>query len=229
LASKLSALFIEVYQANSADEEFSVSAEAVAKRSLKNLCLAYLSRTAEDAHLDLCDKQFASASNMTDQHAALRFLVHSSSAAQTVKSNALDSFYNQWSHEPLVVDQWFSIQAANPLPGTLEKVNKLMEHGDFNIKNPNKVRSLIGAFCGQNHINFHNKDGSGYAFLADRIIQLDSLNPQIASRLLAPLTRWKKYDPARQKMMIDQLGRIRAKDDLSKDVFEVVEKSLADA
>ncbi len=228
LAQNLAELFFAVYQVNSGQEEFSITAGAVAKRSLKNLCLAYLTRTSNESYLEHCNEQFAQADNMTDQHAALRLLVNCPDITEESKQSSLDAFYQQWSHEPLVVDQWFSIQATCTLTGTLEKVKNLMKHVDFKFQNPNKVRSLIGAFCGQNHINFHNSDGSGYEFLAEQIMQLDTLNPQIASRLLAPLTRWEKYDPSRQKLMIKQLGRVRAKEDLSKDVFEVVEKSLAD-
>ena len=101
----------------------------------------------------------------------------------------------------------------------------MIDHKVFDIKNPNKVRSLIGAFCSQNHIHFHNRDGDGYEFLADRVIQLDEINPQIAARLLAPLTRWKSVDEKRQGLMQVQLQRIKASSTLSKDVYEVVEKS----
>src|SRR5690606_11963887 len=114
-----------------------------------------------------------------------------------------------------------------PLPGGLERVKALMEHPAFNLKNPNKVRALIGAFAGQNLINFHQADGSGYRFLADIVIRLNVLNPQIAARQLAPLTRWRKYDSARQALMRGELERILASGELSSDVYEVVSKSLA--
>jgi len=227
LGSKLKDLFTRVYQQNSEPEKYSISAEAVARRSLKNLCLHYLMQGG-DEFVDICESQFSSAANMTDQNAALRCLVQSPYGEQSMKNIALARFYEQWQHEPLVVDQWFSVQASCSLPGTLERVKTLCGHADFNIKNPNKVRALIGAFCGQNHVNFHVASGAGYEFLADKILLLNSINPQIASRLLAPLTRWKKFDPLRQKLMQQQLVRIRASADLSKDVFEVVEKSLAD-
>ena len=137
----------------------------------------------------------------------------------------LDSFYSQWRHEPLVIDQWLVAQAIDPSEGALCRVKALIDHKVFDIKNPNKVRSLIGAFCSQNHIHFHNRDGDGYEFLADRVIQLDEINPQIAARLLAPLTRWKSVDEKRQGLMQVQLQRIKASSTLSKDVYEVVEKS----
>ena len=124
-----------------------------------------------------------------------------------------------------MVDQWFVAQAMCQLPGALSRVKVLLDHPDFEIRNPNKVRSLIGAFCGQNHIGFHDPSGSGYEFLADQVLLLDKLNPQIASRLLTPLTRWKKFDARRQGLMQVQLRRIKAAENLSKDVFEIVEKS----
>ena len=183
-------------------------------------------RTGEEDWIQRCYWQFEGASNMTDQMAALRCLVNSSApSARELADRALTAFYDAWQHEALVVDQWFVVQATCGLPGTLERVQELLSHPDFEIRNPNKVRSLIGAFCGQNHINFHRSDGAGYAFLADQVLVLDKLNPQIASRLLTPLTRWKKYDPKRQSLMQVQLQRIKASGDLSKDVYEVVEKS----
>jgi aminopeptidase N len=137
----------------------------------------------------------------------------------------LSSFYSQWRHEPLVIDQWLVTQAIDPSDDALQRVEALMKHEVFDIKNPNKVRSLIGAFCSQNHVHFHNRNGDGYEFLADRVIQLDEINPQIAARLLTPLTRWKRLDEKRQGLMQMQLQRIKATGSLSKDVFEVVAKS----
>ena len=163
---------------------------------------------------------------MTNQSAALRSLVNSKTElGSQLAEQALVNFYEQWSHEPLVVDQWFAIQATAQVPGALAKVNVLLDHEAFEIRNPNKVRSLIGAFCAQNHIGFHDESGDGYEFLADQVLVLDKLNPQIASRLLTPLTRWKKYDAKRQALMQAQLQRVKAQDGLSKDVFEIVEKS----
>jgi aminopeptidase N len=158
--------------------------------------------------------------------AALRALVFYGEAShRDLKQEMLDSFYSQWRHETLVIDQWLVTQAIDPSEGALCRVKALIDHKEFDIKNPNKVRSLIGAFCSQNHIHFHNRDGDGYKFLADKVIQLDAINPQIAARLLAPLTRWKSFDEKRQGLMQVQLQRIKASSTLSKDVYEVVEKS----
>lgn len=164
---------------------------------------------------------------MTDVSAALRLLVNCPMPeAGSVTTVALAAFYDKWQDEALVVDQWFSIQASAVLPGALDRVKRLMSHPAFSIRNPNKVRALVGAFCAQNPLHFHDVSGAGYEFLADRIIELNALNPQIAARQLTPLTRWKKYDLTRQQLMREQLQRIAAQKDLSKDVYEVVAKSL---
>ncbi len=227
LAARLGDEFRKVYLANREDGEFSVAAESVARRSLKNLALGFLARTGTQAAIQDCYSQFKKADNMTDQHAALRLLVHSPHTEETLREQAVEEFYSQWAHEPLVVDQWFQIQATCPAAGNLARVQALLDHEKFNIRNPNKVRAVIGAFCGANHVNFHNRNGSGYRFLADQVLTLDKLNPQIASRLLTPLTRWKKFDSQRQGLMTEQLQRIKSCEDLSRDVFEVVEKSTA--
>ena len=228
LASALEARFAAVFEANKeeAGTAFSASAEAMARRAIANLSLSYLVRTGKQSWLDACAAQFENATNMTDQAAALRNLVNSpAELAVGLRAAALESFHAQWQHEALVVDQWFAVQATNTLPGALSRVEALMQHADFDIKNPNKVRSLIGAFCGQNHVGFHAVDGSGYRFLADRVIELDRLNPQIASRLLTPLTRFGKFDAVRRELMQKELARIKAVEGLSRDVFEVVAKS----
>ena len=199
--------------------------EHFARRSLQNIALSYLSLSGKSEVVAATLEQFENSDNMTERLNALAILVNSPFEAE--KALALASFAEHFKDNPLVMDQWFSVQAASPLPGGLQRVQQLMEHPAFTIKNPNKVRALIGAFAGQNLINFHAADGSGYRFLADLVIQLNALNPQIASRQLAPLTRWRKYDSARQALMKAELERIRSSGELSSDVFEVVSKSLA--
>jgi aminopeptidase N len=207
--------------------EFSVAAAAIAERSLKNTALGYLSLLSEKQSIDLARQQFAQATNMTDEMAALAVLVNADQeGADSVRDEALKDFYTRWQHEALVVNQWFVVQAGCHLPGGLERVQQLMQHEAFTLKNPNKVRSLIGAFCNGNAINFHHPDGAGYEFLADQILTLNGLNPSVASRLLTPLTKWRKYDPQRQGLMKSALQRILKEPELSKDVFEVVSKSL---
>lgn len=227
IAQSLAAKFALLLELNSAQEVYRADAAGIARRALKNTCLGYLLRTANVHWLQACQQQFEHADNMTDVSAALRLLVNCPlPEAAALTESALASFYSKWQDEALVVDQWFGIQASAVLPGALERVHKLMLHPAFSIKNPNKVRALIGAFCAQNPVHFHDISGAGYAFLAERILELNVLNPQIAARQLTPLTRWKKYDATRQDLMRAQLQRIAACEDLSKDVYEVVAKSL---
>ncbi|WP_053870475.1 aminopeptidase N [Pseudomonas putida] len=216
------------YQANRAvsrSTAYVASAEHFARRSLQNIALSYLMQSGKQQVLEATLEQFEHCDNMTERLTALAVLVNSPFEAERAK--ALAAFAEHFKDNPLVMDQWFSVQAASTLPGGLARVKALMQHPAFTLKNPNKVRALIGAFAGQNLVNFHAADGSGYRFLADLVIELNALNPQIASRQLAPLTRWRKYDDARQALMKGELERILASGELSSDVYEVVSKSLA--
>ncbi|MFZ6047106.1 aminopeptidase N [Pseudomonas sp. CR3202] len=216
------------YQANrTASRETAYVAEAahIARRTLQNIALSYLMQSGKAEVLEACLEQFNDCDNMTERLSALAVLVNS--GFEKEKADALVRFAEYFQDDPLVMDQWFSVQAGCGLPGGLERVQALMQHSAFTLKNPNKVRALIGAFANQNLINFHRADGAGYRFLADHVITLNALNPQIASRQLAPLTRWRKYDAARQALMKAELERILASGELSSDVFEVVSKSLA--
>lgn len=204
---------------------YAADAAQIARRSLQNIALSYLMLARSEEALDVCVEQFEHADNMTERLAALAVLVNSPFDAD--KANALAKFAEHFKDDALVMDQWFAVQAACPLPGGLERVQALMHHGAFTLKNPNKVRALIGAFANQNHVNFHRIDGAGYRFLADQVIALNALNPQIASRQLTPLTRWRKFDQTRQVLMRAELERILASGELSGDVYEVLSKSLA--
>lgn len=198
------------------------------KRALRNGCLAYLLTPDLDGRLDLdlLDlgvQQYRTSDNMTDGISALTCVVNADLATGT---ELLADFHTRWRHDPLVVDKWLILQAGCTLPGTLERVRKLTVHPSFTHKNPNKVRALIATFCATNHSQFHAADGAGYIFLADQVLLLDPLNPQIAARMLTPLTQWRRYDAGRQALMQRQLERIGAVRSLSDDVREVVEKSL---
>ncbi|MDO8332717.1 MAG: aminopeptidase N [Pseudomonas sp.] len=195
-----------------------------ARRSLQNIALSYLLLSERPQVLAACLEQYEVADNMTERLAALACLVNS--PFEVERAQTLADFAEQFKANPLVMDQWFSVQAASGLPGGLQRVQQLMTHPAFTLSNPNKVRALIGAFAGQNLINFHAADGSGYRFLAEQVISLNASNPQIASRQLAPLTRWRKYDAPRQALMKAELERILASGELSSDVYEVVSKSL---
>ncbi|MCV6589395.1 MAG: aminopeptidase N [Marinobacterium sp.] len=225
LAVQLKEPFQAVYDANCQSESYSPDAASIARRSLKSLALNYLMATQDAQVLSQVQQQFAEADNMTDQLAALAAVVHSPS--EQLGQQLLDQFYHRWMNESLVVNQWLTVQASSPQPGALQRVLALLEHEAFDMRNPNRVRALLGGFCGQNPTAFHAADGSGYRFLAEQVIVLNALNPQIASRLLTPLTRWRKYDAARQLLMKEALQQILDSGELSKDVFEVVSKSLA--
>ncbi|MBX9764236.1 MAG: aminopeptidase N [Pseudomonadaceae bacterium] len=230
LSAALFDLFWQRYQRNrdvSRSSAYVAEAEHFARRSLQNIALSYLMLSAKNEVLAACLEQFEHADNMTERLAALAVLINS--PFESEKAVALASFAEHFKDNALVMDQWFSVQAACALPGALQRVEQLMQHSAFTLKNPNKVRALIGAFAGQNLLGFHQADGSGYRFLADQVITLNALNPQIASRLLAPLTRWAKYGSERQAQMKAQLQRILESGELSSDVYEVLSKSLAKA
>ncbi len=220
LASSLKDDFVGLKKKLESKAPYSPDAVSMGKRALKNLALSYLS---EIGMSQLCYEQFRAADNMTDAMAALGCLANSECAE---RQPALDAFYQKWRHDPLVVDKWLAVQAASRLPGTLARVKELLGHSAFDLKVPNKVYALIRSFAA-NHVRFHAADGAGYAFLADQIIALDALNPQVAARMARAFDRWKRFDANRKEKSRKQLERIRDHAGLSKDVMEIVVKSLA--
>jgi aminopeptidase N len=222
LAQCLRDRFVAVYEANQSGE-YRNDAAAIGRRSLKNRCLDYLMQLEEPFTLELCLRQYRGAGNMSDELSALGLLANRTCPE---RAEALDDFYRRWRHDALVLDKWFALQATSQLPDTLMEVKALLYHPDFSIRNPNKVRALIGAFCQSNPVRFHAADGSGYGFLAGQVVTLNALNPQIAARMLNPFTRWRKYDLNRQALMRAELERIRQTPALSPDVYEIVVKSL---
>ncbi|GAB4334862.1 MAG: aminopeptidase N [Desulfobulbaceae bacterium] len=228
LARRLQSELLEIYHENILQGPYRFTAEDAGRRSLKNTCLSYLLSPDSDGNvapglLDLAERQYRETDNMTDRIGALRAVAN---ADRTRGDALLADFYEQWRDDPLVVDKWLTIQALCTLPGTLERVRELTGHPAFVLRNPNKVRALIGAFCQSNQFHFHRADGSGYEFLGDFVLRLDPMNPQIAARLLTPLTTWKRYDANRRELMRTQLERIMATERLSADVAEVAGKSL---
>ncbi len=224
LATALRDDFLRVYRENADDAPYAPEPEQIARRSLKNVALAYLMAIEDEEGIELAREQFAADHNMSDVRHALTLLVHSS--RDELSEPALKAFGETWAHDPLVMDQWFAIQVTRPQPDVLDRLKFLMRHPAFSLKNPNKVRALIGTFAGQNRVNFHRLDGEGYRLLADVVIELNRLNPEIAARLITPLTRWARFDEERQALMKAELERIRA-EELSPNVYEVVEKALA--
>jgi aminopeptidase N len=224
LAFALQDDFKRVYLIHHRDESGKFHAGAVGRRRLKNACLGYLNQLESSDTYNLVLEQFEQARNMTDQMAALSAIVNSQHPA---KSASLDRFYQQWQQEALVIDKWFALQASSSMPNTFATVQALMQHPAFDMKTPNRVRALIGAFSQANPVHFHAQTGEGYRFLADQVLALNTLNPQIASRMVTGFAQWRRYDQHRQNLMKQQLQRIIATQPLSPDVYEIASKSLA--
>ncbi len=223
VAETLKGDLLLAYQAFATSGEYKPDAASAGQRALRNLCLSYLMELDDNASFGLCMTQFEQADNMTDTMAALTALANRDFGE---RQSTLDRFYRKWSAEPLVVDKWLAVQAASSLPDTLDHVKALTQHAAFDLRNPNKVFSLIRTF-GANQVRFHAADGAGYAFLADQIIRLDPINPQIAARVARCFDRWKKFDDQRQKHAHEALNRIRTSPDLSTDTTEVIARALA--
>jgi aminopeptidase N len=223
IAEALRKPLLEAYRANETEGPYSPDAASAGRRALRNLCLGFLMELADEQARALCLEQYQRSDNMTESFAALGLLANCECPE---REPALARFYARWKDESLVVDKWLSVQATSRLPGTLARVRELLAHPSFDIRVPNKVYALIRAFAA-NHVRFHAADGAGYAFLADQVLALDKLNPQVAARMARGFDRWKRFDPARQALAGAQLARIRDTDGLSRDVAEIVGKALA--
>lgn len=193
-------------------------------RRLKNVVLGYLVSTADPAAIEAARAQFDQADNMTDAQAALSLLVDQDHPA---RDEALSAFYERWKNQPLVLDKWFAVQAMGERSDTVERVKALRTHADMTLSNPNRIRSLMGTFAVRNQVRFHAADGGGYTLLADTIIELDPLNPQVAARLTSAFMSWRRFDDGRKALMKSALQRIRDTQGLSRDVSELISKALA--
>ena len=227
LAATLRPQWLAAYQRHRVAEPYRADAGQIARRSLRNLALAYLLQLEDAEVIDLAWRQFETADNLTDRNAALVALLNNPAAAARERAGeGLVRYYEQGRDEPLVVNQWLQMQAWCTLPGGLERVQALLAHPAFELRNPNKVRAVIGAFSAGNAINFHRADGAGYHWLVEQVLALDSLNPQVAARLLTPLTRWRKYPEPRAGQLRAALEAVLAKPGLSKDSQEIATKAL---
>ena len=223
-AKKFEPELMRTYDTLNVKKEYVPDAENAGERALKNMALAYLA-TLEKPEIDRkVEAQYYNADNMTDRMAAMGIAANSENPARKA---ILDNFYEQFKDESLVVNKWLSTQASADRPDALPTVKGLLEHPAFVITNPNKVRSVMRGFA-SNAPALHAKDGSGYAFVAEMTKKLDSINPMVAADTVKPLTKWKKFDPERQEMMVSALEQVLAKPGLSKNVFELVSKSLDD-
>ena len=228
LAHSLKAEFLDCYSRLAPEADYRVDPVQVGRRSLRNACAHYLSLLGDAQCRALLREQYHAALNMTDRLAALTALVQGDPDPQASGATALlQDFEARWRHEALALNLWFSVQAQRPHAGALEDVRALLGHRDFELRNPNRVRALIGAFCSGNAPGFHRADGAGYRFLGEQVKVLDPMNPQVAARLLAPLTRWRRHAPLHADGMRAVLESLRALPSLSPDCFEVVNKSLA--
>ena len=223
LAQHLYSQFVSLYEQNNDNKPYTFDSKEMARRALKSVCLSYLVETEQADEYQRCYTQFTAANNMTDQQSALTCL---SQHETPLRQQALAEFYERWQSDTQVVDKWLGIQARSRLPDTLNTVKALMQHPAFTIKNPNKVRALIGSFCRGNPMRFHAIDGTGYAFLTENVLTLDKLNPQIAARMVQTIIRWRRYDAQRQSLMQTSLQQILDTVGLSKDTYEVVARGL---
>ncbi|MDF4870618.1 aminopeptidase N [Vibrio parahaemolyticus] len=216
LEDELSATYHTLKQA-----EYTIDHAAIGKRALRNQCLQFLAHT--DKGNTLVKAQYEAANNMTDTIAVMSA---ANSAQLECREELMADYSDKWKHDGLVMDKWFALQGTNPAEDALEKVKATMNHEAFSLKNPNRTRSLIGSFLAANPVRFHDKSGSGYQFAGDILRQLNDSNPQVASRMIDPLLKFRKYDEARQAMIRAELEKLKAMDNLAKDLFEKVTKAL---
>jgi len=202
--------------------EFSSDARAAGQRSLRNACLRYLTAADDEAAAGLADAHYRTATNMTDMMAGLAALTRMESP---LRERAFTHFHDRFRSDPLVLDKWMGLQAGSPLPETATAVAALMKHSAFDIKNPNRVRALIGAFAA-NHLRFHDGSGSGYRLVGQVIRTLDPINPLVAARMAGAFETWRRYDEKRQALMRSELEAILALKGLSPNLFEVAGKIL---
>lgn len=223
IAEAHAAEFHRIYEIYRVNAPYEPDAAGMGRRMLKRTALGYLGALETRESVALAKAQFDAADNMTDRMDALAVL---NQLAVPEREEALEAFYNRFQGDHLVVNKWLSVQASCPLPGTLGTVKRLLTHPSFDLTNPNKLRAVIGVFSLSNPANFHATDGSGYEFLADQVLEIDKFNPQVAARLVPPLGRWRRFDASRQALMKAQLERIAGTTQISRDVAELVVKSL---
>ncbi|MCC6212719.1 MAG: aminopeptidase N [Burkholderiales bacterium] len=227
LATRFKDEFLNLYRKNEIQTSYSPDAASAGKRALRNLALSYLMELETTDVVALCYEQFGQQdeklANMTDRFAALACLANSNARQRAI---ALESFYGRWKDEPLIVDKWLAVQAGSRLPDTPARVRELLTHPAFDLKVPNKVYALVRTFAA-NHVRFHAATGEGYSILADQVLALDALNPQVAARMARGFDRWQRFDDSRKEKAGAQLERIRDRPGLSKDVAEIVTKALA--
>ena len=217
-------ILIKAYKAmHPGGKDFEITSEAMGRRALNNTLLSIITCTGGTGCAGLAKDHYDNANTMTDRLAALSALSHMD---QPQRKDVIDDFYTQFENYPLVIDKWFAVQAASSRQNTVSELLELAKHAAFNNKNPNRARALYAGFAMNNPLRFHSNSGAGYEFLTEAIIELNTINPQIAARLLTPMREWRRYTPDRQEKMQACLNRILACPDLSPNVYEIVSKSL---
>ncbi len=209
---------LDLYNKFNSNDKYIYAKKQIGQRKLKNKCLSYLNLLSTYEHLAI--EQFKQHAHMTDVSASLVALKPFNSLKA---QHCLDIFYKKWQNDLLVFDKWFALQASFV---SLVQVKKLVEHAEFSYTNPNRLRSVLGVFGRVNLKEFHNINGKGYEFLALEVLKVDKINPQIAARIVAVFSQWRKYDTVRKQLMKNQLLKIIANKGLSKDVYEIISKSL---
>jgi len=215
----------ELYEATAPSGPYSPDPDSAGKRALRGAALDLLVATAAPAEIARAEHHYREASNMTDAIAALSILSHLPAAA---RDQALDHFYARWQDEPLVLDKWFAVQARSARPDSVETVRGLLSHPKFSLKNPNRVRALIGSFVHANPTGFNRADGAGYKLLAGQALEIDRFNPHVAARLLGAFESWRILEPGRQARARAVLEDLAARP-LSTDSYEIVTKTLGGA
>ncbi len=215
---------LQHYEDCATDGEYQVDPTAIASRRLKNICLAYLLHLEKPGHFERCKKQFDQADNMTDQIACLQMVVH---YQHDLRNQIVSRFYRQWKDTTLVMDKWFSVLGSSNLDNALDEIKPLFKHADYTLNNPNRARSLLGSIIA-NSVAFHQVDGDGYAFTAQKILELDAINPQVAARLANPFVHWRKLVARQGQLMKSQVQSMLQNNQISNDLNELLSTSLKD-
>jgi aminopeptidase N len=225
IGEQLGAGLLETYGRMTTPGPYRPDAAGAGRRALKNVCLDLLAATQADDAIARALSQYDGADNMTDRMAALEIL---SQHDRPERTRALDDFYRRYADDPLIIDKWLSLQAVIPEPATVERVRALTSHPAFSMSNPNRVRSLIGVFALANHTQFNRNDGAGYDFVADIVLALDPKNPQVAARIMGAFRSWRALEERRRARAEATLRRVAAVASLSRDVGDIVARTLAD-
>jgi aminopeptidase N len=223
LASALRADLMRAYEQHARGTE-AVDKVQIARRRMKNRALRYLVALEQPETIAMAVEQFGTAQGMTDYEAAFSSLID---LVSPETDRAIEEFYERWHGDALVLDKWFRMQAMSSTLAAFDRVVALSEHRAFNLSNPNRVRSLLYAFAAGNPVGFHRADGEAYRFIADQILELDTINPQVAARIVSSFNQWKRYEPGRSGLMRTELERIASHPGISKDVSEIVERALS--